>query len=122
MNLAPRLAVLAAAGLTAGLALAAPAAATPRPLHRADPGVVFVANDDVTGNAIAAYDRTLSGTLVPAGTYETGGLGGVTGARGPIARVRRPATCGGDAPRAGRSRAVARAAAPGRGRVRDRPC
>lgn len=82
MNLAPRLALLTTAGLTVGLtvglALAAPATAAPthHRLHDAEAGAVFVANDDVTGNTIAAYDRTESGALVPAGSYPTGGLGG----------------------------------------------
>lgn len=40
-------------------------------------GVVFVANDAVSGNVITAYDRSGSGRLVPAGSYPTGGLGGV---------------------------------------------
>ena len=43
------------------------------------PGQVFVQTDAVTGNAIAVYDRTADGTLSPAGSYATGGLGGVLG-------------------------------------------
>jgi DNA-binding beta-propeller fold protein YncE len=61
-----------AAGVTA--MLAAPAgAATPRP-ERAP---VFVQTDDPAGNRIVAYDRTAGGALVRAGSYPTGGRGGV---------------------------------------------
>jgi 6-phosphogluconolactonase (cycloisomerase 2 family) len=40
-------------------------------------GAVFVQTDAVTGNAVAVYDRAAGGTLQAAGTYQTGGLGGV---------------------------------------------
>lgn len=40
-------------------------------------GVVFVQNDDPTGNAVIAYDGTSSGGLSKVGTYPTGGRGGV---------------------------------------------
>jgi 6-phosphogluconolactonase (cycloisomerase 2 family) len=39
--------------------------------------VVFVQNDSPSGNQIVAYDRARNGTLTEAGTYATGGLGGV---------------------------------------------
>ena len=39
--------------------------------------VVFVQTDNTAGNQIAAYDRSNSGSLSLAGTYNTGGLGGV---------------------------------------------
>ncbi len=39
--------------------------------------VVFVQTDNTAGNQIAAYDRSNNGSLTPAGTYNTGGLGGV---------------------------------------------
>ena len=38
---------------------------------------VFVQTDNPTGNQIVAYHRNVNGTLVPAGSYSTGGLGGV---------------------------------------------
>jgi 6-phosphogluconolactonase (cycloisomerase 2 family) len=38
---------------------------------------VFVQTDNTAGNAIAVYDRQPGGTLTPAGTYPTDGLGGV---------------------------------------------
>jgi hypothetical protein len=40
-------------------------------------GEVFVQTDSTSGNAIVVYDRTPGGTLHAAGTYPTGGLGGV---------------------------------------------
>jgi 6-phosphogluconolactonase (cycloisomerase 2 family) len=45
--------------------------------HVSPAGAVFVQTDAVTGNAIAVYDRAADGTLHAAGTYPTGGLGGV---------------------------------------------
>lgn len=42
-------------------------------------GAVFVQTDAVTGNAIVVYDSSADGTLHQAGTYPTGGLGGVLG-------------------------------------------
>ena len=39
--------------------------------------VVFVQNDSTTGNQVVAYDRAPNGTLTQAGTYSTGGVGGV---------------------------------------------
>jgi 6-phosphogluconolactonase (cycloisomerase 2 family) len=39
--------------------------------------VIFVQTNDPAGNAIAVYDRAGDGTLTRAGTYATGGLGGV---------------------------------------------
>jgi 6-phosphogluconolactonase (cycloisomerase 2 family) len=38
--------------------------------------VVFVQTDNTAGNQVVAYDRSAGGTLSPAGTYNTGGLGG----------------------------------------------
>lgn len=40
-------------------------------------GVVFVQNDDPSGNTVVAYDRTHSGGLKKVGSYPTGGRGGV---------------------------------------------
>jgi 6-phosphogluconolactonase (cycloisomerase 2 family) len=39
--------------------------------------VVFVQTDNPSGNAVVAYDRAHDGTLTLAGTYPTGGNGGV---------------------------------------------
>ena len=38
---------------------------------------VFVQTDNTAGNQVVAYDRAPNGTLTPAGTYNTGGLGGI---------------------------------------------
>jgi 6-phosphogluconolactonase (cycloisomerase 2 family) len=38
---------------------------------------VFVQTDNPAGNQVVAYHRNVDGTLAPAGTYATGGLGGV---------------------------------------------
>jgi hypothetical protein len=61
--------------LLAGTSLAATQQQADRP-HSGPAGVVFAANDAVSGNAIAVYDRSGDGTLQAAGTYPTGGLGG----------------------------------------------
>ncbi len=39
--------------------------------------VVFVQTDNLAGNSVVAYDRADDGTLSPAGTYPTGGNGGM---------------------------------------------
>jgi 6-phosphogluconolactonase (cycloisomerase 2 family) len=39
--------------------------------------VVFVQTDDPAGNRVVAYDRAHDGTLTQAGTYPTGGNGGI---------------------------------------------
>ncbi|MDQ1466333.1 MAG: hypothetical protein QOH10_748 [Actinomycetota bacterium] len=39
--------------------------------------VVFVQTDDPAGNQVVAYHRTADGTLTLAGTYDTGGKGGI---------------------------------------------
>jgi DNA-binding beta-propeller fold protein YncE len=69
---------------TAGVALAAlPAVAAvggPARGNQAFGGarhVVFVQTDNTAGNSIVAYHRAPDGTLQQAGTYPTGGLGGV---------------------------------------------
>ena len=76
---------VAAAGLaaalpvTAALSFATPAfASTAAPAF--GPGgashAVFVQTDNTSGNQVVAYHRASDGTLSPAGTYATGGLGG----------------------------------------------
>ncbi len=77
MNRIRKLAIAATAGLASATIVALPAnAATPHHFRHAT-APVFVANDDPAGNAVVAYDRTGSGSLVQAGRYPTGGLGGV---------------------------------------------
>jgi DNA-binding beta-propeller fold protein YncE len=65
--------------LTAGSAAAAtrPQFDHHRSLFGGDTRAVFVQTDNTAGNAIAVYDRERGGQLAAAGTYPTGGLGGV---------------------------------------------
>ena len=75
--------VLALAALIAAMVATAavPALAdnkSPSTPH-ASSGAMFVQTDNPEGNAIVAYHRSSDGTLHPAGTYPTGGLGGVLG-------------------------------------------
>ena len=71
--------VPAAAVAAAVAAFAAPAAsaATNPAADQGYRGAVFALTDNTAGNAVAAYQRAANGTLTPAGTYATGGLGGV---------------------------------------------
>jgi 6-phosphogluconolactonase (cycloisomerase 2 family) len=61
---------VAAAAFLPGTALAA---------GQPQAGEVFVQTDAAGGNTVAVYDRAGDGTLRAAGTYPTGGLGGVLG-------------------------------------------
>jgi DNA-binding beta-propeller fold protein YncE len=63
-------AALVAAALVAGSASAHP----PQPAS-----AVFVQTDDPAGNTVVAYDRNRDGSLRQAGSYRTGGRGGVLG-------------------------------------------
>src|SRR5215218_1520572 len=45
--------------------------------HGHGKSVVFVQTNELNGNKIAVYDRRHDGNLVRAGTYPTGGLGGI---------------------------------------------
>jgi 6-phosphogluconolactonase (cycloisomerase 2 family) len=71
----------AAALASAALALAAgpAAAAVPRPESNLGSGgdAVFVQSDNPAANTVVAYERAADGSLTPANTYATGGLGGV---------------------------------------------
>ena len=69
------LAVTAVLGLSGTAGLASPASAHEAPTA-ASPAV-FVQTDDPAGNTVVAYDRNADGTLTQAGSYDTGGLGGV---------------------------------------------
>ena len=69
----PALAILAVVGALT-LVGAAPAFAHG---HHGSPGVVFVQTNEPGGNKIDAFDRGSDGRLNLAGTYPTGGLGGV---------------------------------------------
>ena len=73
---------VAAAGLAAAVALpfATPAwaaAAAPAFGSGGASHAVFAATDNTSGNRVVAYYRAPDGTLSPAGSYATGGLGGV---------------------------------------------
>jgi DNA-binding beta-propeller fold protein YncE len=71
MSKSIRLVCAAFAALAAAALLAGPASAHPQR------SAVFVQNDDPAGNTIVAYDRAPDGSLTQAGSYRTGGLGGV---------------------------------------------
>jgi 6-phosphogluconolactonase (cycloisomerase 2 family) len=59
-------------------ALAGPASASTFPFFPSGADhVVFVQNDSTSGNQVVAYDRARNGTLTEAGSYATGGVGGV---------------------------------------------
>ena len=72
--------VPAAAAAVAVAAFAAPAASAATTSGRgqgAGPGAVFALTDNTAGNAVIAYRRAPDGTLAKAGSYSTGGLGGI---------------------------------------------
>ena len=69
--------VLAVAALAAGTAVAGPASAATGPARFGGARqVVFVQNDNTSGNQVVAYHRAADGTLSFAASYDTGGLGG----------------------------------------------
>jgi DNA-binding beta-propeller fold protein YncE len=75
-------AVLGAAALAAAAAGAVAGPASAATVHRhfffgGAHRAVFVQTDAVSGNQVVAYHRAADGTLAWAGTYDTGGLGGV---------------------------------------------
>src|SRR3954454_2537246 len=71
MSKSIRLVCAAFAALEAAALLAGPDSAHPQR------SAVFVQTDDPAGNTIVAYDRAPDGSLSQAGSYRTGGLGGV---------------------------------------------
>ena len=70
-------AAVAVAAFTAPAAFAATTSAAGRESGDAASGAVFALNDNTAANAVAAYYRAPDGTLTPAGSYATGGRGGV---------------------------------------------
>jgi len=77
-----RTGVVAAAALAAMAGFATPAFASTgftgtAPAFFHGGGAVFVQTDNTAGNQVVAYQRAADGTLSQAGTYSTGGLGGV---------------------------------------------
>ncbi len=64
---------LVVAGTTLGIA----GAASARPELAFTNHAVFLQTDNPSGNQVVVYDQASDGTLSPAGTYDTGGDGGV---------------------------------------------
>jgi DNA-binding beta-propeller fold protein YncE len=73
LRLTARIAGVAGLVLTAAALLAGTASAD----GLGHAGAVFVQTDDPAGNTIVAYDRDRDGSLRQAGSYATGGFGGV---------------------------------------------
>ena len=65
------------ASLAAPTLAGADPAPGPFPFHFGAADAVFVQTDNPGGNQVVAYHRNADGTLVGAGVYSTGGLGGV---------------------------------------------
>jgi hypothetical protein len=74
-----RLAAIAAISVTVPAALAAPALASAQHSRGWPSGqrVVYVQSDNTAGNQVIVYRQAADGTLTQAGTYSTGGFGGV---------------------------------------------
>jgi len=71
-------AVAAAAVATAATPAFASASSAAGPASPGQAGhAVFVQTDNTGGNRVVAYQRAADGTLTPAGSYATGGLGGI---------------------------------------------
>src|SRR5690348_14556233 len=81
--------LLASALLIATLVLGSPAALAKddQPDHGGAAGAVYVLTNAAAGNAVAVFHRTGNGSLTPAGTVATGGLGtgAGTGSQGALA-------------------------------------
>jgi hypothetical protein len=80
MTVAATAVAATALAASAAVALAGPASAATAQ-HRFSPGgarhAVFVQTDNTAGNQVVAYRRAADGSLTLAGSYATGGLGGV---------------------------------------------
>src|SRR5258708_6401184 len=77
MKRSARLAAIGGIAVATTALLSGTSLAAAQPQDGAASGEVFVQTDAVSGNAIVVYDRAAGGTLRMAGTYPTGGLGGV---------------------------------------------
>jgi hypothetical protein len=75
--LVPAAAAIAVAAFAAPAALAATTSAAGHESGHGASDAVFALTDNTAGNAVAAYHRAQDGTLTQAGSYATGGLGGV---------------------------------------------
>ena len=71
------LATVVATAVATAFAGVAGANTPPNPYSTGADHVVFVQTDNPAGNQVDAYSRSDSGSLTPAGTYDTGGRGGV---------------------------------------------
>ena len=69
--------VAAAAAVAAAAVAAAASPAFASASSPGQPAAVFVQTDNTAGNRVVAYDRAADGTLTPAGSYATGGRGGI---------------------------------------------
>ena len=69
-------AAVAAAAVATAASPAFASASSPAGANRAG-HAVFVQTDNTAGNRVVAYDRAADGTLAPAGSYATGGRGGI---------------------------------------------
>jgi 6-phosphogluconolactonase (cycloisomerase 2 family) len=79
IRLKSALVVAAATAAVAGFAAPAFASAAAPSFSYGASHVVFVQTDSTTGNHVVAYDRAANGTLHLAGSYATGGRGGILG-------------------------------------------
>jgi 6-phosphogluconolactonase (cycloisomerase 2 family) len=70
-------AAVAVAAFTAPAAFAATTSAAGHESGDGASGAVFALTDNTAGNAVVAYHRAADGTLTQAGSYATGGRGGV---------------------------------------------
>ena len=79
MRTSNRVMAAVAVAVTAMAAAATPAfASASSPAGAGQTGhAVFVQTDNAAGNRVVAYDRAADGTLAPAGSYATGGRGGI---------------------------------------------
>jgi 6-phosphogluconolactonase (cycloisomerase 2 family) len=66
------------AGAAALAAVAFGASSAPAAQSGGSPGVIYAMTNDATGNAINVFNRAADGTLTPAGSFSTGGLGSGT--------------------------------------------
>jgi DNA-binding beta-propeller fold protein YncE len=81
IRLKPAIVAGAAVAALAGFATPAFASTTTAPSvdHFGASHAVFVQSDSTSGNRVVAYHRAADGALSPAGSYATGGLGGILG-------------------------------------------
>jgi 6-phosphogluconolactonase (cycloisomerase 2 family) len=74
MNLKKSLLAATAAAMLIGAPVASAASAAPVAAHQ---GAVYVQTDNLSANSVVVYKRSASGRLTKAGSYSTGGKGGM---------------------------------------------